>query len=183
MFDAGECYTADCTDLCFAAFFEPVATPDSGSSTGGAPPTRAAGRATPAAQPTAASKPNVGDTVSANGGKYRLNGLEDNLEGSEFSKPAAGKRWIAFDITIEAVSAISYSPFDYSVQDSDSFVYEPEFIFVDEPGPDLSSGDLGPGGTVRGWVFFEIPAKATLTTLRVEVDFGKPVVVVADFRP
>jgi hypothetical protein len=53
-------------------------------------------------------------------------------------------------------------------------------VFVDEPTPRLSSGQLGPGDAVRGWVFFEVPAGATLREVRVAPDFGSKATVIAD---
>jgi|GEM_PF-5186692 len=135
---------------------------------------------TPTAAPTAGPKPKLGQTTEVGAAKYTVNAIQDNLPGSEFSKPPAGKRWLAIDVTIEATGEVSYNPYDFSLQDADAFVYEPTFVSGDAPAPDLSSGDLARGDRVRGWVFFEVPATAKLTSVRVTPDFGKPAAVIAD---
>ena len=144
-----------------------VRTPSSGSTSG------------PASTPTPGVKPKVGQAVTVGDAKYTVNEVRDNLPGDRFSTPEAGKRWLAFDITIEALKQTDYNPFDFTVQDANAFVYEHTFVFGG-PEPDLQSGDLASGERVRGWIAFEVPAEAKLSTIRVEEDFGKPVVVIAD---
>ena len=178
MFEDGDWYAANCSDMSLdaeeGADSNPTPTPQS---------TRPSATATATTPPTSVSKPKIGTTVTIKGAKYTVNAVQDNIPGDRFSTVPAGKRWFAFDVTIEATAQGSYNPFDYSVQDDKAFVYEPGFVTVGAPTPRLSSGQLGPGGIVRGWVFFDVPADAKLTSVRVEPDFGSPPVVIADLTP
>lgn len=139
----------------------------------------ASSTSTPAATSTPSVKPKVGQTVTIGDAKYTVNAVRDNLPGTTYSTPEAGMRWVAFDVTIEAVKPVNYNPFNFTLQDASAYVYDRGFV-SGGPQPELSSGDLSAGEKVRGWIPFEVPADAKLTTLRVSLDFGKPVAVIAD---
>ena len=174
----GQWVLADCSDLGFDSGDDAA---DDDSDDAAATPTRTTATVrTPTAAPTSAVRPKLGETAQLELAKYTVNAVQDNVAGTEFFKPKAGMRWIAFDVTIEAVKETTYNPFDFSVQDADAFVYDPAFVPVDSPSPDLSSGDLAVGERIRGWVFFEVPLNAKLNSVRVTPDFGKPATVIAD---
>lgn len=175
----GKWVIGDCSGMSFDSSGEDIDVSGEDDAT----PTSAAANRTPTAVPTAARKPKVGEKATSELANYTVNAVQDNLPGTDFSKPEPGLRWVAFDITIEANEKTSYGPFDFSVQATDSFVYETEFVPADQPKPRLSSGDLAPGGTVRGWVFFEVPATAVLKEIRAVPDFGEPPLVIADLSP
>ena len=173
----GEWVIGDCSDMTFAGGDDDdIDVSDDDEEM----PTSTSSNRTPTAVPTPAKKPKLGEKATSEVANYTVNAIQDNLPGTEFSKPEPGQRWVAFDVTIEANEKMSYGPFDFSIQSADQFVYETEFVSSEQPKPHLSSGDLGPGGTVRGWVFFEVPATAVLKELRATPDFGEPPVVIAD---
>jgi hypothetical protein len=173
----GKWVIGDCSDMTFGGDGA-VGDDDDADSDGEPAPTRVA--RTPTAVPTSATRPKIGEGTLVEDARYIVNAIRDNLEGDEFSEPPPGKRWLAVDVTIEAAGDVSYGSFDFSLQDKDLFVYEPEFVFADEPSPRLSTGELGPGEAVRGWVFFEVPAAAELREVRVSPGFSSRATVIAD---
>ena len=74
---------------------------------------------------------------------------------------------MSVDVTQEAlVDNVSYSHWDFHVQDTDSFIYDRANSGDAEPS--FSVGTLDTDQKVRGWITFEIPATATLVSILVD---------------
>ena len=87
------------------------------------------------------------------------------------------------DVTQEAaLDGQRYSPSDFSLQDSDGYLYERTYYDADV-APEFASGELASGQRVRGWVTFAVREFATLVAVLVEPDYSSPKVVIADLTP
>lgn len=131
--------------------------------------------------PTKNPRPKVGDTTEAKGSKYIVNEVRDPVvPTNQFSKPAAGMRWLAIDVTQEgtAPGGDDYNPFYFSIQDDKAFVYQRGGL--GGPEPRLSSGKLAAGQKVRGWVTFEIPADAKVISIMTQPEAIGGTIVIAD---
>jgi len=114
------------------------------------------GKATPAAT-AVPSAPAQGQPFLVGGTRYTVNEVRDP-EPPGFFTPARGMRFIAVDITQEAVSAPSpYSIAYFNLRDSDGKDYG---WTNGNSTPALGNGTLAPGQTARGWVVFQVPAAA-----------------------
>ncbi len=85
---------------------------------------------------------------------------------NQFEQPDPGKRFLAFDVTIQNVGKSGThdaNPFNFKLTDSESFAYETSFF---GPDPQLHSTDLGSGEKTRGWVPFEVNQNASLAVLK-----------------
>ena len=90
------------------------------------------------------------------------------------------ERLIAIDITQHAFLADdAYNPPDFSVQDSDGYVYSRGGYADVEPR--FSSGDLGTW-TECAWLGeqFTVPQSVVLISVMVEAAYSSPSVVIAD---
>ena len=117
------------------------------------------------------------ETVEAGGSSYTVNEIRDPapVEGSL----DVGKRLVAVDITqVGLEDGVSYSSRNFSVQDSEGYVYDRSGYTELEPR--FNSGELSAGQRVRGWVTFEVPELATLASIMVELNYSSPKVVIAD---
>ena len=116
------------------------------------------------------------DTVQVMGSLYTVNRVMDPAKG----RPAAGMRLVSVDVTQEAlVDNVSYSHWDFHVQDTDSFIYGRSNSGDAEPS--FSVGTLATDQKVRGWITFEVPATATLVSILVETSgFNSQKHVIAD---
>ena len=93
---------------------------------------------------------------------------------------STGERAVAVDVSLEAVeNSIDYDYAQFSVQDSDGYIHDPDFINRGME-PDLERGTLSVGQRVRGWINFNVKEPARLTAVQVETGYGSPRVVIAD---
>ncbi|MBD3280388.1 DUF4352 domain-containing protein [Candidatus Dojkabacteria bacterium] len=104
----------------------------------------------------------VGDKIKLGDITITVNSFLDNIKSeNSYAEPASGKKYVAVDVKLEnngdTTEYITLG--DFSIQDSDSYVYEYEY--GDIKTPQLQSGDLNKGGSLRGWVVFEVPASAS----------------------
>jgi len=124
--------------------------------------------------PTAEAPPEPQETIEAQGPerivaagpgaaaeaedvRVTLNEIRDPwISDNQFIQPASGKRFVAFDVTIENTSGSGShgaNPFNFKLSDAQDFAYEATF-----GGPEAALGhtDLGGGQKTRGWVTFEV---------------------------
>jgi len=128
--------------------------------------------------PTPGSGPAVGTAVEAGGSRYTVHSVEDPAKAGEYFGPDPGKRWVVIEVTQEALAKqVSGSPFDFTVQDNDGFIYDFDF---GEKEPEFSSRELAPGQRQRGFITFEVPEDAELVAVWVDADFPKPHTLIAD---
>jgi hypothetical protein len=122
--------------------------------------------------------PPIGTAVEAGPSRYTVNGMEDPGPEDDFYQPDEGNRWVTFDITQEAVSGqASASPWDFTVQDEDGFIYEWTF---GAKQPEFSSTQLAVGQRIRGFLTFEVPEDAVLVAMYADADFPRPPTMIAD---
>jgi hypothetical protein len=79
-------------------------------------------------------------------------------------KPVAGRRWVAFDVEIENVGTEETGALFWTIRDSS----EEEFgqTFVDLEHELIPTGGIGPGGRMRGVIWFAIHQEASVVWLR-----------------
>lgn len=128
--------------------------------------------------PTPGAGPAIGTAVEAGGSRYTVHSIEDPAKAGEYFGPDPGKRWVVIEVTQEALDRqVSGSPFDFTIQDSDGFIYDFDF---GEKEPEFSSRELAPGQRQRGFITFEVPEDAELVAVWVDADFPKPHTLIAD---
>lgn len=121
--------------------------------------------------------PPLGSTVLAGDSTYRVNELSDPAPG-DLVAPDEGNRYFAADITqMAGEDEDGYSYRNFSVQDSQGYVYDHTIWGTLEP--EFGSGTLGPSETTRGWVTFEVLESAVIISIRVEYDYSEPVAIIA----
>lgn len=128
--------------------------------------------------PTPGSGPRIGTAVDAGGSRYTVHSIEDPAKPGQFFGPDEGKRWVVIEVTQEALEKqVSGSPFDFTVQDKDGFIYDFDF---GEKEPEFTNRELAPGQRQRGFITFEVPGDAELVAVWVDADFPKPHTLIAD---
>lgn len=104
----------------------------------------------------------VGDTIKMGDITLTVNEYVDNVVSkNEYDKPGSGNRFVAVDVKLENAGNSSEYILtdDFTIQDSNSYVYSHEWS--EAKSPELQSGNLGKGSSLRGWVVFEVPSKAS----------------------
>lgn len=145
-----------------------------------APPT-----ATPSPRPPATATPNpkpkIGTTIEAKGSKYTVNAVDLAVVPVGSSKPPAGKRWVAVDVTQEGVTADdSFNSFYFFIQDKADYVYDGTFAFGAGKEPTFQSGKLAAGQKVRGWLIFEVPIDAVVISVLAQPEPIGGTIIIAD---
>lgn len=142
-----------------------------------APATSASATPVPTALP---SPPARGQPFLASGTRYTVNEVRDP-EPPGFFTPARNMRFVAVDITQEAVSTPSaYSIAYFNLRDSDGKDYG---WTNGNSKPALGNGTLSPGQSTRGWVVFQVPAGAKITMLTGWPDHARSRIPIADLAP
>jgi len=130
----------------------------------------AEGETPEAAKPERIVAAAVGAVAEAEGVRIVLNAIADPwVSAAEFApdRPDAGKRFVAFDVTIEYVrdSGSHYGCWaNFKLSDTDGFAYEYDLLF--DLDPKLDCVDLGSGQKTRGWMGFEVNEAAELDLLK-----------------
>jgi Domain of unknown function (DUF4352) len=120
--------------------------------------------------------PPVGQSVLVDGIRYTVNNIADP-EPPGFFKPPAGKRFVAVEVTIEAVSGSTpygISTIDLRADDGKDYGWT-----NGNNTPVLASGTLQAGQAARGWVTIQLPSDAKLTGV-IAVVPTRPKVQIAD---
>lgn len=86
---------------------------------------------------------------------------------NQFTKPAAGKKFVAFEFLIENVGTAETAGLDWKLRDTGDFETGQSFT-AGVGGPALPSTVLTPGGKVTGWVVFEIGQSTGVKWLRAD---------------
>jgi len=108
-----------------------------------------------------------GAVAEAEGTRIALNEILDPWVPQEsFLRPETGRRFVAFDVTIENVGGGSpfVSCFDFRLSDTEDFAYEAELLA--SPEPDLRGVELAKGQKTRGWCAFEVNEGTPLKLLK-----------------
>lgn len=94
----------------------------------------------------------------------------DNVQSTnQFIQPAAGKKWVGFEVVIENVGTKQVNSLDWTLRDTKDQEHDRQF-FTGGQGEnvDIIYSDLTPGGKKQGWVYFEIDADASVKWLRAD---------------
>jgi hypothetical protein len=77
---------------------------------------------------------------------------------NQFSRPAAGTRFVAFKVLFENVGnrSASVSAFNFKLIDADNFQHNFESIVFDEPSLVGQGQQLGGAAKIEGWIGFEV---------------------------
>ena len=108
----------------------------------------------------------VGTAVALNSATVTVVSADLNYRSAdEFTQPKAGNRFVAVEILYEntGTEKVSYGPFDWKLTDSSGFSYDHGYS---GKGPELHSGDLGPGEKARGFITYEVPQAAAGLVLK-----------------
>ena len=134
---------------------------------------------TPTSSPAATTPIFIGTTVEAGGSAYTVHEVLDPAPEGRFGVDA-GKRLVAVDVTQVGVDdGDSYNPLYFSLQDADGYVYNWRSGSTSmEPG--FGYGELAAGQRVRGWLSFQVPARAVLVVVLAQAEVFGPKVVIAD---
>ena len=87
-------------------------------------------------------------------------------------EPGPGKRFVTFDVTLHRTkeSGTHFACWtDFTLTDTDAFLYEYELLFDLEP--QLDCVDLGGGQKTRGWIGFEVDEETPLDVLKYDPNF------------
>lgn len=114
--------------------------------------------------------PMIGDPVTfvgENGDDFAVFTVEDVIvpfeDFGEFFDPDADTTYIAIEITVENVDAdddvFELSDFYIGLQDDQGFYWSPGFVSLDDDTEfeELEDGDIEPGDSVSGYLFYGIP--------------------------
>lgn len=74
-----------------------------------------------------------------------------------FDEASEGNKYISIEATYENTSSLknSFSTERLKLRDTENHIYDPYWLGVKEPS--LDSSDLEPGGTIKGYITYEIP--------------------------
>lgn len=106
-----------------------------------------------------------GVQAEAEGVRITLNETVDPwVSENMFIQPDPGRRFVAFDVTIEQVGGSHLaSEFNFQLTDVEGFAYDTAFLGAEPP---LQMIDLGKGQKTRGWVTFEVNEGTPLKLLK-----------------
>ncbi len=114
-----------------------------------------------------------GAVAEAEGVRVTLNEIRDPFESHNlFAQPPQGRRFVAFDVTIERTRGGSHYAYcgNFKLQSQDGFVAEYDVSAMAAVGtenlPTLSGANIGRGEKVRGWCAFAVGADARLAVLK-----------------
>lgn len=87
------------------------------------------------------------------------------LPSSRVFAPGSGQEYLALRVRLENQSAEPrrFNALNFEVQTEDAARWSPR---LGRRAPDLSAGDLPPGGAVEGWLVFEVPIGLAVTELQ-----------------
>ena len=129
----------------------------------------------PTPRPTATNVPlpRMGEQGNTQTLIMTLNAERDPVATAATATPKPGDRFVAFDLTLASTDyqAMIYSVTYVTLRDTEAHAYTPMFTSV--VLPPLFSGSLEPGLSVRGWLSFEVPMDAKLTTLIYDPPIGR----------
>jgi hypothetical protein len=177
-YEDGRWLATDCSDMTIDSNSDATDTPAASSTNAGSTPRPTASGGSPTVTRGPKAAPKIGTPTEIGQSRYTVNAMQDPATPSDkYFAPKAGNRYIAFDVTQEALRDTSYNEYYFQLQDDQSFVYRnPAF---GGPEPSFASGEFSAGTKVRGWITFEVPAAAKIVTLQAAPG-GAPAAVILD---
>ena len=119
---------------------------------------------------TANLDPLIGDEVTfvgENGDDFGVFTVEDMIvpfeDFGEFFDPEPDSTYVAIEVTIENVDPdddeFEFSDFYLGLQDDQGFYWSPTFVSLDDDSDleELESGDIEPGDSITGYLFYAVP--------------------------
>ena len=116
----------------------------------------------------------VGQSLEVEGVRYTVNSIADP-EPPGFFKPAPGKRFVAVELTIEALSqptVYGISFIDVRASDGKDYGWT-----NGNNAPSLTGGTLEPGQSAHGWVTLNVPAGAVISGVVAALPTKPPVLI------
>lgn len=114
--------------------------------------------------------PMIGDPVTFvgdNGDDFAVFTVDDVIapfeDFGEYFDPEADATYIAIELTIENVDpdddAFDFSDFYVGLQDDQGFYWSPSYVSLDDDSKygEIENGDIDPGDSVTGYLFYAIP--------------------------
>lgn len=101
----------------------------------------------------------VGDVIAFKGAEVTVTSVQRNFNsGNEFIQPKSGKEFIKVFVQIvnKDKEKLSYSSYDWKIQDSDGSIQDPSFMSTVNTEDYLERGDLVKGGKKSGSIVFEV---------------------------
>lgn len=101
----------------------------------------------------------VGDVIAFKGAEVTVTSVQRNFNsGNEFIQPKSGKEFIKVFVQIvnKDKEKLSYSSYDWKIQDSDGSIQNPSFLTTANMDDYLESGELIKGGKKSGSLGFEV---------------------------
>ncbi len=94
----------------------------------------------------------------------------DNVPSTnQFIQPAAGKKWIGFEVEVENVGTAQVTSLDWTLRDTTDQEHErTPWTGAEGSAIDIVYHDLTPGGKKRGWIYFEVDQAAGIKWLRAD---------------
>lgn len=135
-------------------------------------PEPAATVAVPTPEPTAIPVFNVGDTVRLGDFHITVNSVRGSL-GDSLWMPEAGNYFVYVDVTFRNEGSepkVVSTLLQMEIRDAEGRSYDIDFTAIAASGGASPEGEIGPGGTLRGEVGFQIPTTATGLTWRFSGD-------------
>lgn len=114
-----------------------------------------------------------GDKIAFDGKEVIVAVPERNWNsGNQFIAPQSGNEFVKVQVTLtnNSDSEAMYNTFDWKLQDSKGVIKDVATAAFGVDGA-LDSGSLAPGGTVSGFLVFEVPAGDKELTLRYSPSF------------
>lgn len=114
--------------------------------------------------------PMVGDPITFvgdNGDDFAIFTVEDVITGfedfGEYFDPESDTTYIAVEVTVENVDpdddAFELSNYYIGLQDDQGYYWQPGYVSLDDDSEyqELEDGDIKPGDSVTGYIFYGIP--------------------------
>jgi Ca2+/Na+ antiporter len=103
---------------------------------------------------------NIGDKVKLGDEILTVYSFSDYKEPNEFGQSKGGNKYVMIDVSVENIGtdAITIDSFDFALQDSNSYSYEPA---ITSKEPYLSAETISPGRKTRGFITYEVPKNAS----------------------
>lgn len=115
----------------------------------------------------------AGDVISFDGKEVTVAAPERNWDsGNQFIVPDSGNEFLKVQVTItnKSKTVADYNVFDWKLQDSNGVIRDVDSAAFSVDGA-LNSGQLAPGGTISGFLVFQVKAGSTSLTLKYAPSF------------
>lgn len=116
--------------------------------------------------PVAPAMAKLGETAEVAGMSLSATQVADPATPSIIYEPTAGTRLVAVEVIVGNVSStdpVNVNPLNFTLVDADGFTYQAELGGAENQ---IDLADLVIGEKKKGWVSFEVPEGAVLTSIK-----------------